>query len=87
MGPDTSEQNTLIVFAKPPRYGQVKTRLASTVGHEKALSIDKCELCSSVWLDNNEWQELKSYNFQEHVHLFYSIEWKNGEMNKVTFQK
>jgi uncharacterized protein len=33
--------NTLIIFIKNPRLGKVKTRLAATVGDEKALSIYK----------------------------------------------
>ncbi|MCW7493330.1 TIGR04282 family arsenosugar biosynthesis glycosyltransferase [Leptospira sp. 2 VSF19] len=33
------EKNTLIIFAKQPKLGKVKTRLASSVGEEKALGI------------------------------------------------
>jgi uncharacterized protein len=33
--------NTLIIFIKNPELGKVKTRLAATVGDEKALSIYK----------------------------------------------
>ncbi len=33
--------NTLIIFIKNPKLGKVKTRLAATVGDEKALSIYK----------------------------------------------
>lgn len=31
--------NALIVFVKNPIWGKVKTRLAATIGHEKALSV------------------------------------------------
>ena len=34
-----SEKNALIIFVKNPIKGQVKTRLAETVGDEKALEI------------------------------------------------
>ena len=32
-------KNALIIFIKNPQLGRVKTRLAQTVGNEKALSI------------------------------------------------
>ncbi|MCG6145875.1 TIGR04282 family arsenosugar biosynthesis glycosyltransferase [Leptospira bandrabouensis] len=33
------EKNKLIIFAKQPKLGKVKTRLASTIGDEKTLKI------------------------------------------------
>lgn len=30
---------TLLIFARNPIYGQVKTRLAATIGHDKALAV------------------------------------------------
>jgi hypothetical protein len=32
-------ENVLIIFAKNPGYGKVKTRLAATVGHNRALEV------------------------------------------------
>ena len=34
-------KNALIIFVRKPELGKVKTRLAATVGHEKALDIYK----------------------------------------------
>lgn len=50
-------KDLLIVFLKNPQYGKVKTRLAKTIGHEKALAIyyklisDTCETVSKVDAD------------------------------------
>lgn len=35
------QQNVLIIFVKNPIYGKVKTRLAATIGKDKALEIYK----------------------------------------------
>ncbi|HVV02674.1 MAG TPA: TIGR04282 family arsenosugar biosynthesis glycosyltransferase [Puia sp.] len=32
-------ENVLIIFAKNPGYGKVKTRLAATIGHARALEV------------------------------------------------
>ncbi len=32
-------RNRLIIFAKNPEFGKVKTRLAATIGHKKALEV------------------------------------------------
>jgi len=32
-------ENVLIIFAKNPSYGKVKTRLAATIGHDRALEV------------------------------------------------
>lgn len=32
-------ENVLIIFAKNPSYGKVKTRLAATFGHDRALEV------------------------------------------------
>lgn len=34
-----TQNNLLMVFAKNPELGKVKTRLAETIGHEKALAV------------------------------------------------
>jgi uncharacterized protein len=47
-------ENQLIVFAKNPVLGKVKTRLAATVGNEKALAVYKelldhtCDISSTA---------------------------------------
>lgn len=39
MGGDLKEKNAIIIFTKNPEKGKVKTRLAQTIGNDKALYI------------------------------------------------
>ena len=49
----SNSKNALILFAKSPRLGGVKTRISTSLGKEKALAIYEqllklnCDLCSS----------------------------------------
>lgn len=69
----------LIIFIKNPRKGFVKTRLANTIGDEKALAVyiqllEKCQLETSKVAVNR--------------YLYYSEEVEENDMwNKSEFQK
>ena len=48
-----SKKNTLLVMARPPEKGKVKTRLAAAIGEEKTLRIYQVLLQKVVDITNN----------------------------------
>jgi Zn-finger nucleic acid-binding protein len=46
------------------------------VGHGLPFNIDRCQCCGGVWLDQNEWEVLKSRNLHDAIHLMFSQEWQ-----------
>ena len=46
------------------------------VGHGVPFYIDRCQCCGGVWLDQNEWEVLKSRNLHDAIHLIFSQEWQ-----------
>ena len=47
-------KNAIIIFAKEPIEGQVKTRLASSIGDQKAVEVYK-EFCSKIQQETFDW--------------------------------
>jgi rSAM/selenodomain-associated transferase 1 len=73
------QKNLLIIFTKNPELGKVKTRLAQTIGNDKALLIYKHLLTHTA-------NFCKEVNADKHV--FYSdIIGDNEYFNSVTFKK
>ena len=54
-------RNTLIVFARKPQRGKVKTRLANTIGIEKAFSTYKQLLNNTLEIAKKAQAQLKVY--------------------------
>jgi Zn-finger nucleic acid-binding protein len=50
--------------------------LKRKVGHGLPFYIDRCQCCGGVWLDQNEWEILKSRNLHDAIHLIFSQEWQ-----------
>ncbi|MFT6165431.1 MAG: rSAM/selenodomain-associated transferase 1 [Vicingaceae bacterium] len=71
-------QKHLIVFVKNPVLGTVKTRLAASIGHEKALEVynDLVEKCR---------KECLAVNAERHV--FYSEQISNDLWSEESFLK
>lgn len=72
-------QNQLIIFIKNPLLGRVKTRLAKSIGNEKALAVyrDLLNQCRAMTL-----------SVRAEKHLFYSDyieedEWDEADFNKA----
>ena len=75
-----ASKSLLLVFSKNPRLGRVKTRLAKTIGKEKALKVYKALLKKTA----SVLEELKV-----DIHLYYSdyIEKDDLFSNVVTQKK
>ena len=73
------EKNVLLIFTKNPQPGKCKTRLASTIGDEKALEIYKILL-------NYTADFCKKVNAQKHVYYSDYINYEDCWENN-TFQK
>jgi uncharacterized protein len=63
-------KQTLIIFVKNPVEGQVKTRLAATVGHQKAVEIYRKLLVHTQKTALN-WQNSAEANVSKRVSVFY----------------
>jgi len=60
------------------------------VGHGVSFSLDRCGHCNGVWLDKNEWEELKERNLHDEIHFVFTQEWQKSvqvEYSKNYFDK
>ncbi|MGB3786365.1 MAG: zf-TFIIB domain-containing protein [Phormidesmis sp.] len=46
------------------------------VGKGLSFYIDRCSYCHGVWLDQNEWDNLKTMNFHSQIHYVFSDAWQ-----------
>jgi len=46
------------------------------VGHGLSFAIDRCGTCAGIWLDANEWENLKARNLHDDVHFIFSDAWQ-----------
>ncbi|NJM98186.1 MAG: zf-TFIIB domain-containing protein [Phormidesmis sp. RL_2_1] len=45
----------------------------SKVGRGLSFYIDRCSHCHGVWLDQNEWENLKQQNLHDHIHYIFQV--------------
>ncbi|MEZ5307691.1 MAG: zf-TFIIB domain-containing protein [Pyrinomonadaceae bacterium] len=46
------------------------------VGKEVAFQIDRCGSCAGVWLDDNEWETLRSRNLHDDLNRVFTDHWQ-----------
>lgn len=46
------------------------------VGHGVNFSLDQCSTCNGVWLDQHEWQALKTRHLHAEIHCMFSKSWQ-----------
>lgn len=46
------------------------------VGHDLNFFVDRCNSCSGVWLDKNEWEVLKSRSLHDELHRIFTTSWQ-----------
>ena len=47
------------------------------VGRGLNFYLDRCSHCHGVWLDQNEWENLKQMNFHDQIHYMFSRSWQS----------
>ena len=57
-----------------PECGHILIRYP--VGHEVEFRLDRCGNCGGIWLDRNEWENLKQRNLHDDIHKFFSATWQ-----------
>ncbi len=57
-----------------PECGHILIR--HPVGHGISFELDRCGNCGGTWFDHNEWENLKSRNLHDDVHLIFSTIWQ-----------
>ena len=81
-----NSDNILMVFVKNPELGKVKTRLASTIGEEKALEVYKALLAHTCTIVNPIGPTCRTDKFDKAV--FYSDSITHNDLwNDERFQK
>jgi len=81
-------ENILIIFAKNPGYGKVKTRLAATVGHDRALEVYRALLAHTAKITQNVnasktvfYSDFVEYNDIWDGHYFNSVQ-RGGDLGE-----
>ncbi|MEO1393672.1 MAG: zf-TFIIB domain-containing protein [Cyanobacteria bacterium J06634_5] len=46
------------------------------VGRGLNFYLDRCSHCHGVWLDQNEWENLKQMNLHHQIHYMFSSAWQ-----------
>ena len=84
-------ENALIIFIKNPQLGKVKTRLAKTVGNEKALEIylelskitrENCQILSQRIPSKKGQSDIQPYVFYSDF-INTNDDWSNGIFKKA----
>ncbi|WP_165748209.1 TIGR04282 family arsenosugar biosynthesis glycosyltransferase [Cellulophaga sp. Z1A5H] len=74
-----SKENLLLIFTRNPELGKCKTRLAASVGDQKALEIYK-------FLLNHTAEITQNLKVKKHVYYSETI-WKSDIWNNETYEK
>ncbi|MEZ5345003.1 MAG: zf-TFIIB domain-containing protein [Pyrinomonadaceae bacterium] len=56
------------------------------VGRNLSFNIDRCGNCAGVWLDDNEWETLKSRNLHDELNRVFTDYWQE-EVKRETTRK
>ncbi len=46
------------------------------IGHNIPFTIDRCGNCAGVWLDEDEWETLKSRNLHDELNIVFTDPWQ-----------
>ena len=47
------------------------------VASDAPFTIDRCGTCGGMWLDGNEWDQLKSRSLHTDIHRIFSTDWQS----------
>ncbi len=47
------------------------------VAADASFTIDRCGKCGGMWLDGNEWDQLKSRSLHTDIHRIFSTDWQS----------
>ena len=56
------------------------------VGRSLAFKIDRCGSCAGVWLDEKEWETLKSRNLHDEINKIFTDHWQEEVKREETRQ-
>ncbi|PKA12070.1 TIGR04282 family arsenosugar biosynthesis glycosyltransferase [Leptospira meyeri] len=75
------EKNKLIIFAKQPERGKVKTRLAVSIGEDQTLKIylELLEITKKI----TSTLSVEKIVYWDHLHLVNTLEFEFGDSKKV----
>lgn len=48
------------------------------VGAEVNFTVDRCGKCGGIWLDGNEWNQLKARSLHRELHNVFSTNWQSN---------
>ena len=51
------------------------------VGSSVPFKVDRCSSCAGIWLDENEWEVLRSRNLHDDLHKIFTDHWQ-GEVSR-----
>jgi Zn-finger nucleic acid-binding protein len=54
------------------------------VGPDLNFFVDRCNTCSGVWLDRNEWEVLKSRNLHDELLRIFTTTWQKHVQEEMT---
>ena len=57
------------------------------VGRGLSFYLDRCSHCHGVWLDQNEWENLKQRELHHQIHYMFSSAWQFSVRKEKSVQK
>jgi len=57
------------------------------VGRGLSFYLDRCSHCHGVWLDQNEWENLKNMELHHQIHYMFSSAWQFSVRREKQVQK
>ncbi len=53
------------------------------VDHRLDFYVDHCGSCNGVWLDKNEWEQLKIHDLHTQIHKFFTAPWQKKLQEEI----
>jgi Zn-finger nucleic acid-binding protein len=57
------------------------------VGRGLDFTVDHCEGCKGIWLDQNEWEALKKRNLHDDLNSIFTSFWQTGAQREIRKKK
>jgi Zn-finger nucleic acid-binding protein len=57
------------------------------VGRGLNFTVDHCEGCKGIWLDQNEWEALKKRNLHDDLNSIFTSFWQTGAQREISKKK
>ena len=62
--------------------GQIMTKYR--ISHESARKLDYCASCQSIWMDEGEWEYLRTNNLHRSINTIFTDSWQRNIVLKRT---